>query len=148
MKLNEKYEVSPFGNAFDSLFSLLTRGGPFTNEIHPSETIGSTHYGPVRYKDEGTQTRIEFLLPGWKKSDLSLSLEGNQLKLSGKKTKGKEADGLFQANDLTKGRNSENRQGGQTIKDRNRLADQKRLLRIIQARMETGARSRGRTGTT
>ena len=100
MKLNEKYEVSPFGNAFDSLFSLLTRGGPFTNEIHPSETIGSTHYGPVRYKDEGTQTRIEFLLPGWKKSDLSLSLEGNQLKLSGKKTKGKEADGLFQANDL------------------------------------------------
>ena len=43
---------------------------------------------------------LSFYSPGGKKSDLTLSLEGNQLKLSGKKTKGKEADGLFQANDL------------------------------------------------
>ena len=85
MKLNEKYEVSPFGNAFDSLFSLLTRGGPFTNEIHPSETIGSTHYGPVRYKDEGTQTRIEFLLPGGKNQTYLYPLRVTNLNCRAKK---------------------------------------------------------------
>ena len=50
MKLNDKYEISPFGNPFDSLFSLLARNDvPSTFKSEP-ETFSDSGYGEVRFK--------------------------------------------------------------------------------------------------
>ena len=97
MKINDKYEISPFGNAFDSLFSLLTR-----NDQSPISNYSSSisEYGNVRIKNEENQVRIEFLVPGWKKNDLSLSIEDQKLRLSSKPSNEKELDGLFQSKEL------------------------------------------------
>ena len=55
MKLNDKYEISPFGNPFDSLFSLLARNDvPSTFESEP-KTFSDSGYGKVRFKKEETQ---------------------------------------------------------------------------------------------
>jgi HSP20 family protein len=97
MKINDKYEISPFGNAFDSLFSLLTR-----NDQSPISNYSSSisEYGNVRIKNEEKQVRIEFLVPGWKKNDLSLSIEDQKLRLSSKPSKDSAQDGLFQSKEL------------------------------------------------
>ena len=78
MKINDKYEISPFGNTFDSLLSLLTRNDHSPISHHPSSV---SEYGNVRIRNEEKQVRIEFLVPGWKKSDLSLLIEDQQLRL-------------------------------------------------------------------
>jgi HSP20 family molecular chaperone IbpA len=44
--------------------------------------------------------RIEFLVPGWKKSDLSLLIEDHNLRLVANPSKEKEQGGLFQSNEL------------------------------------------------
>lgn len=95
MKINDKYEISPFGNAFDSLFSLLTR-----NEQQPISNYQSTiaEYGNVKIRNEENQVRIEFLVPGWKKNDLSLEIEDKKLRLSTNSEKNK--TGLFQSDEL------------------------------------------------
>ena len=97
MKINDKYEISPFGNTFDSLFSLLTRSNhsPITNY-----TSGSPDYGNVRIRNEEKQVRIEFLVPGWKKNELSLSIEDQKLHLTANPHKVKEQGGLFQSKEL------------------------------------------------
>ena len=97
MKINDKYEISPFGNAFDSLFSLLTRNDQSPISNYPSSI---SEYGNVRIKNEEKQVRIEFLVPGWKKNDLSLSIEDQKLRLSSKPSNEKEFDGLFQSKEL------------------------------------------------
>lgn len=97
MKINDKYEISPFGNAFDSLFSLLTRNDQSPISNYPSSI---SEYGNVRIKNEEKQVRIEFLVPGWKKNDLSLSIEDQKLRLSSKPSNEKELDGLFQSKEL------------------------------------------------
>ena len=97
MKINDKYEISPFGNTFDSLLSLLTRNDHSPISHHPSSV---SEYGNVRIRDEEKQVRIEFLVPGWKKSDLSLLIEDQQLRLVANPPKEKEQGGLFQSNEL------------------------------------------------
>jgi HSP20 family molecular chaperone IbpA len=44
--------------------------------------------------------RIEFLVPGWKKSDLSLLIEDQNLRLVANPPKEREQGGLFQSNEL------------------------------------------------
>ena len=44
--------------------------------------------------------RIEFLVPGWKKSDLCLLTEDQKLRLVANPSKEKEQGGLFQSNEL------------------------------------------------
>ena len=97
MKINDKYEISPFGNTLDSLFSLLTRNNhsPISNYCS-----GTPDYGNVRIRNEEKQVRIEFLVPGWKKSDLSLLIEDQKLRLVANPSKEKEQGGLFQSNEL------------------------------------------------
>ena len=97
MKINDKYEISPFGNTFDSLFSLLTRTNhsPYTNY-----SSGSPDYGNVRIRNEEKKVRIEFLVPGWKKNELSLSIEDQKLHLTANPRKVKEQGGLFQSKEL------------------------------------------------
>ena len=97
MKINDKYEISPFGNTFDSLLSLLTRNDHSPISHHPSS---DSEYGNVRIRNEEKQVRIEFLVPGWKKSDLSLLIEDQQLRLVANPPKEKEQGGLFQSNEL------------------------------------------------
>ncbi len=101
MKLNDKYEISPFGNPFDSLFSLLARNDvPSTFESEP-KTFSDSGYGKVRFKNEETQLRIEFLVPGWQKSELSLSVDSSKLCLNTNPDKKKDGTALFQLNDLS-----------------------------------------------
>ena len=97
MKINDKYEISPFGNTFDSLFSLLTRNDHPPISHHSSSV---SEYGNVRIRNEEKQVRIEFLVPGWKKSDLSLLIEDQKLRLLANPSKEKDQDGLFQSNEL------------------------------------------------
>ena len=97
MKINDKYEISPFGNTFDSLLSLLTRNDHSPISHHPSSV---SEYGNVRIRNEEKQVSIEFLVPGWKKSDLSLLIEDQQLRLVANPPKEKEQGGLFQSNEL------------------------------------------------
>ena len=101
MKLNDKYEISPFGNPFDSLFSLLARNdAPSTSKSEP-ETFSDTGYGKIRFKKEDSQLRIEFLVPGWQKSELSLSVDSSKLCLNTNPDKKKEGSALFQLHDLS-----------------------------------------------
>jgi len=97
MKINDKYEISPFGNTFDSLFSLLTRNDHPPISHHSSSV---SEYGNVRIRNEEKQVRIEFLVPGWKKSDLSLLIDDQKLRLVANPSKEKDQDGLFQSNEL------------------------------------------------
>ncbi|MBL6828205.1 MAG: Hsp20 family protein, partial [Opitutales bacterium] len=97
MKINDKYEISPFGNTFDSLFSLLTRNDHPAISHHSSSV---SEYGNVRIRNEEKQVRIEFLVPGLKKSDLSLLIEDQKLRLLANPSKEKEQGGLFQSNEL------------------------------------------------
>jgi HSP20 family molecular chaperone IbpA len=100
MKINDKYEISPFGNTFDSLFSLLSRG----ETCVPFSQTSSHSFGyadkKVKYKDEGDQLRIEFLVPGWKKSDLSLAIEKGKIELKAEHGKEKSSGVLFQNKNL------------------------------------------------
>ena len=97
MKINDKYEISPFGNAFDSLFSLLTR-----NDYLPSHSLNSSlsEHGNVRIREEDKKVIIEFLVPGWKKNDLLLSLDEQKLTLTSAIKNEKEQNGWFQNNNL------------------------------------------------
>ena len=97
MKINDKYEISPFGNTFDSLFSLLTRNDHPPISHHSSSV---SEYRNVRIRNEKKQVRIEFLVPGWKKSDLSLLIEDQKLRLLANPSKEKKQGGLFQSNEL------------------------------------------------
>ena len=100
MKINDKYEISPFGNTFDSLFSLLSRG----ETCDPFSQTSSNSFGcadqKVRYKYEGDQLRVEFLVPGWKKFDLSLAIEKGKIELKAEHGKEKTTSGLFQNKNL------------------------------------------------
>ena len=97
MKINDKYEISPFGNAFDSLFSLLTR-----NDYLPSHSLNSSlsEHGNVRIREEDKKVIIEFLVPGWKKNDLLLSLDEQKLTLTSAIKNEKEHNSWFQNNNL------------------------------------------------
>ena len=97
MKINDKYEISPFGNTFDSLFSLLTRNDHPSISHDPSSV---SEYGNVRIRNEEKQVRIDFLVPGWKKRDLSLLIEDQKLRLVANPPKEKEQGELFQSNEL------------------------------------------------
>jgi HSP20 family protein len=44
--------------------------------------------------------RIEILVPGWKKSELSLSIENQRLQLTANPPKEKEQDRLFQSKEI------------------------------------------------
>ena len=100
MKLNDKYEISPFGNPFDSLFSLLARSDATSKFESEPEIFSDSGYGKVRLKREETQLRIEFLVPGWQKSDLSLTIDSSKLCLSANTKKKKDGTALFQLKDL------------------------------------------------
>ena len=100
MKLNDKYEISPFGNPFDSLFSLLARSDATSKFESEPEIFSDSEYGKVRLKREETQLRIEFLVPGWQKSDLSLTIDSSKLCLSANTKKKKDETALFQLKDL------------------------------------------------
>lgn len=76
MKINNQYEISPFGNTFDSLFSFLTRDNSL-----PVLDYQQTAHENVRITNEEKQVRVEFIVPGWKKNDLKLSIEGQKLSL-------------------------------------------------------------------
>ena len=75
MKINDKYEINPFGNIFDPLFSLMTRPESAMPYQSGYESDSVSVYGKVKIKNEDSQVRIEFLVPGWKKSDISLTVE-------------------------------------------------------------------------
>jgi HSP20 family molecular chaperone IbpA len=76
MKINNQYEISPFGNTFDSLLSFLTRDNSL-----PVLDYQQTAHKNVRITNEEKQVRVEFIVPGWKKNDLKLSIEGQRLSL-------------------------------------------------------------------
>ena len=97
MKINDKYEISPFGNAFESLFSLLAR-----NE-QPGKSSANSYFsecGKVRIRNSEKEAKIEFLVPGWKKSDLALTVEEQKLRLSSSTEGKKDQIGWFQSNEL------------------------------------------------
>ena len=97
MKINDKYEISPFGNAFDSLFSLLSRSG----QSHPlSQDPIISAQEKVRIKEDEKEIKIEFLVPGIKKSDLSLNIEDQKLTLCSNEEGKKQGNGWFQNNEL------------------------------------------------
>ncbi|MEC8421296.1 MAG: Hsp20 family protein [Verrucomicrobiota bacterium] len=100
MKINNKYEINPFGSAFDSLFSLLTRddtcGASFQNSLKNHTNVNQR----VRVGDEENQLHIEFLVPGWKKSDLSLIIESGKIELKTNQDKENASNGLFQRENL------------------------------------------------
>jgi HSP20 family molecular chaperone IbpA len=97
MKINDKYEISPLGNTFDSLLSLLTRTNHSPIFNYSSD---SPDYGNVRIRNDEKQVRIEFLVPGWKKNELSLSIDNKRLQLSANPPKEKEQDRLFQSKEI------------------------------------------------
>ena len=101
MKLNEKYEVSQFGDTFDSIFSLLFRNNPLPSGVTTKEMKGNPSLDFVRYKEGDSETRIEVLLPGWKKADLDLAIEPTRLTLVSKKSKKAEEDSLFGKNQIS-----------------------------------------------
>ena len=97
MKINDKYEISPFGNAFDSLFSLLSR----SDQSHPlSQDSIISAQEKVRIKEDEKEIKIEFLVPGIKKSDLSLNIEDQKLTLCSNEEEKKQGNGWFQNNEL------------------------------------------------
>ena len=97
MKINDKYEISPFGNAFDSLFSLISR-----NDQSPTHFPYSyySEQGNIRIREEENEVTIQFLVPGIKKADLVLSVEGQKLTLCSTQDGKKQGDGWFQNNEL------------------------------------------------
>ena len=97
MKINDKYEISPFGNAFDSLFSLLSR----SEQSHPlSQDPFISAQEKVRIKEDEKEIKIEFLVPGIKKSDLSLNIEDQKLTLCSNEEEKKQGNGWFKNNEL------------------------------------------------
>ncbi len=100
MKINDKYEISPFGNAFDSLFSLLARGASLGPPSSASLLPKESERPRARFKDEGDKIRLEFLVPGWKKSDLKLSITRGKLSLRAETASNKTESGLFQSQNL------------------------------------------------
>ena len=62
MKINNKYEINPFGSAFDSLFSLLTRDDTYGTSFQNSPYNHTNMNQRVRVRDEENQLQIEFLL--------------------------------------------------------------------------------------
>ena len=97
MKINDKYEISPFGNPFDSLFSLISR-----NDESPAYFPYSycKEQGNVRIRKEEKEVMIQFLVPGIKKADLVLSVEDQKLTLCSTQDGKKQGDGWFQNNEL------------------------------------------------
>ena len=97
MKINDKYEISPFGNPFDSLFSLLSR-----NDQSPAHFpySYSSEQGNVRIREEEKEVKIKFLVPGVKKTDLVLNIEDQNLTLCSKQDGKKQENGWFQNNEL------------------------------------------------
>ena len=100
MKINDKYEINPFGNIFDPLFSLMTRPKSAIPYQSGYESDSVSAYGKVKNKNEDPHVRIECLVPGWKKSDISLTVESTKLRLQTDTSKKKADHGLFQCNDL------------------------------------------------
>lgn len=96
MKINNKYEINPFGNSLDSLFSLLTRNDSSLPYPEPRES----GLEKVRSQDNGKEVQLEFLLPGWKRNDLSISLHEYKLQVTGEAKNDKSNKNLFEANDL------------------------------------------------
>jgi len=97
MKINDKYEISPFGNAFDSLFSLISRNDQSPTHFPHSY---SSEQGNVRIREEEKEVTIQFLVPGIKKADLVLSVEDQKLTLCSTQDGKKQGDGWFQNNEL------------------------------------------------
>ena len=97
MKINDKYEISPFGNPFDSLFSLLARNGQ-------SPALSADSYfsvdGNVRIREGEKEVTIEFLVPGMKKSDLTLNVVDQNLTLCSNQNGKKQGNGWFHNNEL------------------------------------------------
>ena len=100
MKINNKYEINPFGSAFDSLFSLLTRNDTCGASFHKSLKNHTNVNQRVRVGLEENQLHIEFLVPGWKKSDLSLIIESGKIELKTNQDKENASNGLFQRENL------------------------------------------------
>ena len=96
MKINNKYEINPFGSAFDSLFSLLTRDDTYGTSPNNHTNMNQR----VRVRDEENQLLIEFLVPGWKKSDLSLIIENGKIELKTNQDKENTSKNLFQGENL------------------------------------------------
>ena len=95
MKINDKYAISPFGNPFDSLFSLISR-----NDESPAHFPYYTEQGNVRINNDDKEVTIQFLVPGIKKSDLVLSVEDQKLTLCSTQDGKKQENGWFQNNEL------------------------------------------------
>ena len=78
-------------------FSLLTR-----NDYLPSHSLNSSlsEHGNVRIREEDKKVIIEFLVPGWKKNDLLLSLDEQKLTLTSAIKNEKEQNSWFQNNNL------------------------------------------------
>ena len=100
MKINNKYEINPFGSAFDSLFSLLTRDDTYGTSFQNSPNNHTNINQRVRVRDEENQLLIEFLVPGWKKSDLSLIIENGKIELKTNQDKENTSKNLFQGENL------------------------------------------------
>ena len=59
-----------------------------------------SEYGNVRIREEDKKVIIEFLVPGWKKNDLLLSLDEQKLTLTSAIKNEKEQNSWFQNNNL------------------------------------------------
>ena len=97
MKINDKYEISPFGNPFDSLFSLISRNDQ--SPVLSADSYFSVD-GNVRIREGDKEVTIKFLVPGIKKSDLVLSVEEQKLTLCSTQDGKKQGNGWFQNNEL------------------------------------------------
>ena len=97
MKINDKYEISPFGNPFDSLFSLISRNDQ--SPVLSADSYFSVD-GNVRIREGDKEVTIQFLVPGIKKSDLALSVEDQKLTLCSTQDGKKQENGWFQNNEL------------------------------------------------
>ena len=97
MKINNHYEINPFGNPLDSLFSLLTNPPPIS---HNKEHLPYDVHERVKFRSEDTNIRIEFLAPGFKKTELSLVLDQDKLSLKSNTRKKRTSTGLFQTDEI------------------------------------------------
>ena len=72
------------------------------NDYLPSHSLNSSlsEHGNVRIREEDKKVIIEFLVPGWKKNDLLLSLDEQKLTLTSAIKNEKEQNSWFQNNNL------------------------------------------------
>ncbi len=80
MNINKNYQLHPLEDCLESFFSPLTR----IDDVLPNPFSGISE-SKIRFREAEKLLFIEFIVPGWSKSDLELSFSNRDIRLSGKR---------------------------------------------------------------